>query len=127
VAFIAYPVSDIKAARNFYEQELGLKLTHEAFGQWFEYDLGSATFAICQGDAEHPAPVRGAALAFEVSELSAEVNRLKGLKVKFKSDIGETPVCLMAVIYDPDGNELILHQRKRQTVPSTPEGPGLGK
>jgi predicted enzyme related to lactoylglutathione lyase len=39
VAFITYPVSDIARSRRFYEGVLGLKLTHEAFDAWFEYDL----------------------------------------------------------------------------------------
>jgi len=40
IAFLTYAVSDIKAARHFYEDILGLKLTHQAGGEWFEYDVG---------------------------------------------------------------------------------------
>ena len=32
IAFLTYAVSDIKAARHFYEDILGLRLTHEAGG-----------------------------------------------------------------------------------------------
>src|SRR5438552_12550423 len=75
IAFLSYAVSDIKAARHFYEDILGLKLTHEAGGEWFEYDVGDTTFAISTTDAEHPVPVRGAVLAprrrFVVSPLSS--------------------------------------------------------
>ena len=71
IAFLTYAVSDIKAARHFYEDILGLSLTHEAGDEWFEYDVGDTTFAISAADAEHPVPVRGAVLAFEVSDLDA--------------------------------------------------------
>ena len=53
IAFLTYAVSDIKAARHFYEDMLGLKLTHEAGGEWFEYDVGDTTFAISAADAGH--------------------------------------------------------------------------
>jgi predicted enzyme related to lactoylglutathione lyase len=114
IAFITYAVTDIPAARRFYEGLLGLKLTHEAFGQWFEYNIGDTTFALSQADTDHPVPVRGAVLAFEVADLDAEVARLEKLGATFKSGIGETPVCRIAVVMDPDGSEIMLHQKKRR-------------
>ena len=112
IAFAAYPVSEIAAARHFYKSVLGLKLTHQALGEWFEYDLGDTTFAIRLADNEHPVPVRGATVAFEVSDLDAEVARLHGLAVPFRREITETPVCRFAIVLDPDANEIILHKRK---------------
>ena len=112
IAFAAYPVSDIKKARHFYEDALGLKLTHEAGDEWFEYDIGDTTFAISAADAEHPVPVRGAILAFEVSDLDAEVARLKKWGAKFRGGIIETRVCRFAIVLDPDGSEVIIHKRK---------------
>ncbi len=53
IAFVGYPVSDIKKSRAFYEDVLGLKvgeLDHEMEGMpgkyWIEYDIGGSTFAI---------------------------------------------------------------------------------
>jgi predicted enzyme related to lactoylglutathione lyase len=112
IAFLTYAVTDLKAARHFYEDILGLRLTHEALGEWFEYDLGDTTFAISTSDAEHPVPVRGAVLAFEVSNLDAEVARLKKLGVAVCQEITETPICRFASVLDPDGSEVILHKRK---------------
>jgi catechol 2,3-dioxygenase-like lactoylglutathione lyase family enzyme len=112
IAFLTYSVSDIKAARHFYEDILGLRLTHEAGGEWFEYDVGDTTFAISAADAEHPVPVRGAVLAFEVSDLDAEVARLQECDVVFRREITETPVCRFAIVLDPDGSEVIIHKRK---------------
>ena len=112
LAFIVYPVSDIAAARKFYEEILGLRMTHEFGGEWFEYDLGDTTFAITSTDPDHPVPVRGALVAFEVADLDAEITRLKSTAVTLASDTKETPVCRFVTLRDPDGSEIILHQRK---------------
>jgi catechol 2,3-dioxygenase-like lactoylglutathione lyase family enzyme len=112
LAFVVYPVSDIAAARKFYEEILGLRLTHEFGGEWFEYDLGDTTFAITSTDTDHPIPVRGALAAFEVADLDAEIARLKGMAIPLAGDTKETPVCRFVILRDPDGSEIILHQRK---------------
>jgi catechol 2,3-dioxygenase-like lactoylglutathione lyase family enzyme len=112
IAFLTYAVSDIKAARYFYEDILGLRLTHESGGEWFEYDVGDTTFAIGVADPEHPVPVHGAVLAFEVSDLDADVARLQQRGVTFRRAITETSVCRFAIILDPDGSEVIIHRRK---------------
>lgn len=114
LAFVLYPVSDIAAARNFYENVLGLRLTHEFGGAWFEYDLGDTSFAICTADEAHPVPVRGALAAFEVNDLDAEVERLKGLVLSPIPAVADTPVCRFLSLRDPDGSEVMLHQRKKK-------------
>lgn len=113
LAFVLYPVTDIPRARAFYEGTLGLRMTHEFGGAWFEYDLGDTTFAIASSDAEHPTPVRGALAAFEVDDLGAEVARLRARGVEPARATVDTPVCRFVSLHDPDGNEVLLHQRKR--------------
>ena len=112
IAFITYPVSDLKTAREFYEELLGLRLAQGEGSEWLEYDIGGGTFAISLADADHPVPVRGAVLALEVSDLAAEVGRLQGRGARFRTGITETALCHFAVLLDPDGSEIILHQRK---------------
>ncbi len=114
LAFIVYPVCDVVAARKFYEGTLGLRLTHEFGGEWFEYDLGDTTFAITTADDEHPVPVRGALASFEVDDLDAEMRRLSALCVQPARKITETPVCRFLSLRDPDGSEVLLHERKRK-------------
>ena len=113
-AFTLYPVSNVAAARSFYEGKLGLRLTHEFGGEWFEYDLGDTTFAITTSEAAHPVPVRGCVAAFEVDNLEAELARLKGVGGAPVGKVTETPVCWFASLRDPDGSEVLLHQRKAQ-------------
>lgn len=112
VAFVVYPVTDVARAQKFYEGALGLKLTHRWEDQWLEYDIGDTTLAIAKADTEHPAGAKGAILAFEVRDLDVFVNRLKQHSAELVGEIIDTPVCRMANVRDPDGNELIIHKRK---------------
>ena len=114
VAFFAYPVSDIPRARTFYEQSLGLQVSHNFHEEWIEYDLGATTFAITAMDAQHQPGAKGGVVAFEVDDLDATVARLKQARVSFSTEGGESPVCRFAVVSDPDGNQVILHRRKAQ-------------
>jgi predicted enzyme related to lactoylglutathione lyase len=110
--FLTYAVSDLKAARHFYEDMLGLKPAHEPAGDWCEYNVGDITFGICRADAQHPAGVPDALLSFEVSDLDAEVARLHQLGATFDREITHTPECRFAIVRDPDGSEVILHKSK---------------
>jgi predicted enzyme related to lactoylglutathione lyase len=112
VAFFAYPVSDIPRARAFYEQSLGLKVSHNLSEGWVEYDLGDSTFAITSMDAEHQPGAKGGVVAFEVDALAETVASLKQKQVAFTVEQGESPVCHFAIVADPDGSQVILHKRK---------------
>ncbi len=112
LAFSAYPVRDLARARRFYENVLQLKVDHEACdGRWIEYDIGGATFVITDMNPASNAG-NGGAVAFEVDDFEAELRRLNGAAVRFVQGAFETPVCRMAIVADPDGNELIIHKRK---------------
>ncbi len=112
IAFTVYPVKDMAKARKFYEEVLGLKMTHDFRGVWVEYDLGDTTFALSTMDTSREAGAKGALVAFEVTDFNAEVTRLKQLNAPFNFDPFETPVCHMAVLQDPDGNDVMIHKRK---------------
>jgi predicted enzyme related to lactoylglutathione lyase len=51
-------------------------------------------------------------IAFEVEEIDAAIEKLKGRGVNFDIEKTETPVCWMAQFRDPDGNKLVVHKRK---------------
>jgi len=112
LAFVVYAVSDMVRARRFYERTLGLKLDSNFQDQWLEYDLKGATFAITTMDSEHQPGARGALVAFEVDDLDFVLERMRFLGVPLAKEMQTTPVCRFAVIQDPDGNELVIHQRK---------------
>lgn len=97
---------------GIYEGVLGLHKTHDTQGEWLEYEIGSGTFALTTIEMGHPPGSKGAVVAFEVDDLDGFVKRLKEKAVSFAVEIFETPVCRMAVIEDPDGNQITIHKRK---------------
>ena len=112
VAFVAIAVSDAERARQFYQETLELTPATSAMGgAWVEYELGGTTIGVgC-----HPSwqPSRdGTTVAFEVDDIDATISKLKGRDVAFDMEKMETPVCWMAQFRDPDGNKLVVHQRK---------------
>ena len=114
VAFIAIAVSDKERARKFYQETIELKPATTAMdGAWIEYELGATTIGVgC-----HPAwqPSRdGTTVAFEVEDFDGSLAKLRERGVMFDSDKTETPVCWMAQFRDPDGNKLLIHQRKKK-------------
>lgn len=114
IAFTVYPVTDMAQSRKFYENVLGLKVGYNFGDEWVEYDLGDSTFAITTTDMGHAPGAKGAVVAFEVTHLDAFTKMLKGKSVPFVVESFSTPVCRMAVICDPDGNHITIHQRHEQ-------------
>jgi predicted enzyme related to lactoylglutathione lyase len=112
VAFIAIAVSDAERARKFYQETLELKPgTTGMGGAWVEYDLGATTIGV--GCHPNWKPSRdGTTVAFEVDDIGATIVTLMERGVEFDMDKTETPVCWMAQFRDPDGNKLVVHQRK---------------
>ncbi|MEJ1973978.1 MAG: VOC family protein [Lacunisphaera sp.] len=115
IAYTCYPVTDLARARNFYEKLLGLKpaTAWEGNGKgWIEYELGDNCLAITNGSDEWKPSSQGAVLMFEMADLPAAVAELKAAGVKFKVESVEFPPCHLAVAFDPDGNQVGLHQKK---------------
>jgi len=113
IGFVAIPVTDIKRARLFYEEVLGLKVSDKMMqGRWIEYGVGDDTLAIANvGDAWTPSD-QGTGAALEVEDFDEAISRLKDRQVRFAAEPFETPCCHMAVIQDPDGNKLMIHKLK---------------
>ena len=113
IGFVAIPVTDIRRARGFYEDVLGLKTSEEMMsGRWIEYEVGEDTLAIANvGDTWTPSE-QGTGAALEVEDFDDAIKRLKDRHVRFAAEPFETPCCHMAVVQDPDGNKLIIHKLK---------------
>jgi len=114
-SFAAYPVTDVARARAFYEGVLGLKAGSiwEGDGNSFiEYEIGPDTLAIGKGSPHFSPGKTGATVALEVVDFDASLAELKSKQVKFVMDAYESPVCNMALVEDPDGNQIMIHRRK---------------
>jgi predicted enzyme related to lactoylglutathione lyase len=112
LAFCCYAVTDIPRSRGFYEGVLGLKPTTVIEGRWVEYEFGPYALAIgCAPGMFKPSP-DGCSAALEVEDFDAAVQELRAKQVKFRIEPTETPVCHMAMVFDPDGNTVCIHKRK---------------
>jgi predicted enzyme related to lactoylglutathione lyase len=85
-----------------------------AGGKWIEYEVGGGTFAITNIDPNWTPSSQGTAVAFEVDDFDSMVAHLKKGGVKFFLEKGETPVCWIAIVHDPDGNKVVIHKRKEK-------------
>ncbi|HEY0908501.1 MAG TPA: VOC family protein [Candidatus Paceibacterota bacterium] len=115
IAFTGYSVTDIKRARKFYGEVLGLKETSvfEADGMAFvEYEIGSGTLSIGSGAENFKPGPNGGMVAFEVEDFEAAVAKLKAEKVKVLMDAMDTGACHMVIAADPDGNCFMIHKKK---------------
>src|SRR6266436_9170302 len=115
IAFIGYPVTDLKRAEKFYAGLLGLKESRRWGDEnkaWVEYDIGPGTLAITNMADEWKPSANGGGAGLEVDDFNAAIAELKKAGVKFIWEAQDTPVCHMALVSDPDGNSICIHKRK---------------
>jgi catechol 2,3-dioxygenase-like lactoylglutathione lyase family enzyme len=108
--FVGIPSQDAERSRSFYVDTLGLRPDDKAR---FEVWAGDTCFAIWE-----PArigmpftPQKNAHPALHVDDVAAARAELEAKGVEFVGDIFDTGVCHMALFTDPDGNDLMLHNR----------------
>jgi len=122
LAFVGIPVTDMQRARAFYENVLRLAVSEEMMGgKWVEYSLGNNTLAIASVGPQVLPSDQGTGAALEVEDFAETINYLKDLKIPFTTEPFESPCCRMAVIADPDGNNIVIHKLK----PENEKGPCL--
>jgi len=115
IAFTMYPVTDLERAKTFYRDALGLQPGGVATEHWFEFVIADGTFGI--GNFEQVGPPGSAqSLALETSDLSALRTSLAARGVTVDKP-HELPSCSIAVVRDPDGNSIWLHQAKPRPAP----------
>lgn len=110
IAFTMYPVSDVPRAVAFYRDALGLTPAGLSLEYWVEFDVGGGTFGV--GNFEQVGtPGSAQSLALEVADLDALRASLaeRGFAPSEPHDL---PACRIAVVRDPDGNQVWLHQTK---------------
>jgi predicted enzyme related to lactoylglutathione lyase len=113
MAFACYAVTDMARARSFYEGVLGLKpttVTESDHGKWTEYEFGPYALAIGSAPMFKPSP-DGCSVALEVEDFDGAITHLKNSRVQFRIEPLATPVCRMAMVFDPDGNSICIHKR----------------
>ncbi|GAC1388605.1 MAG: hypothetical protein NVSMB31_02850 [Vulcanimicrobiaceae bacterium] len=115
VDLFGYLVKDPQRAIAFYRDVIGIAPTDiDDKGRGAEFTLADGTtFAVWKPDvSDGPADgVTGGTVMFAVEDANAAVARLRkhGQQV---TDPDDTGACLMAFTQDPEGNSIIIHQRK---------------
>jgi catechol 2,3-dioxygenase-like lactoylglutathione lyase family enzyme len=111
VDFVSFLTQDIKQAKQFYGETLGLEIETEGEND-MEFRAGQVTLDIFGpasiGQPFAPSP---AGLALRVPDVDAARAELEAKGVVFDGETIETSVCKQAWFKDPDGNALMLHRR----------------
>ncbi len=114
VDFVSYSVTDMARSEAFYRDVLGLDVevprgepgTRSA--GYMEFDAGGTSISLTALPRLHP----NAIVALAVEDVHAAAEELRGKGVQIAMEPLETPVCFMAVVADPDGNQILIHKRK---------------
>lgn len=115
IVYSAYPVTDLKRARAFYEGVLGLtpsRILGDEIKAWIEYDIGASAIVIANMASEWKPNPGGGVAALEVDDYEAAISALKASGASFPVESMESPVCFFAVVTDPDGNSIAIHKHK---------------
>lgn len=114
VAFIAQPTKNMDEMKQFYGEHLGLELSHDYGDMWCEFVTPEGkTLALDPHSGQLPDAKPYVAL--ETDDIEADVERLKGAGVKVAKDVWTNEhegreICKMAIVDDPNGNPVMLHQ-----------------
>ena len=110
VDVVGIPTQDPDRSRAFYVDTLGLRPDERAK---YEFWAGETCFGIWEParfGGEFSPQANGIAL-FHVDDVPAARAELEAKGVTFDGETFDTGVCHMATFADPDGNQLVLHNR----------------
>ena len=108
--FVAIPSQDADRARRFYGETLGLRQDSHSQHEFWVGDTCLAIWVPEQLGMEFQ-PSKNGHFAFHVADVAATRAELEGKGVTFNGETFDTGVCHMALFEDPDGNDLMLHNR----------------
>ena len=108
--FVGIPSTDADRSRKFYGETLGLRQDDKSE---YEFWVGETCFGIWEPGKMGMkfAPQKNAHPALHVEDVAAARAELEAKGVEFTADTLDTGVCHMALFTDPDGNDLMLHNR----------------
>jgi catechol 2,3-dioxygenase-like lactoylglutathione lyase family enzyme len=111
VDFVGFLTQDIRRAKRFYPEVLGLEVESEGEHD-IEFTLGQVTLDVFDPSSiGQPFAPSIAGFALRVPDVAAARAELEAKGVAFDGDTIETSVCKQAWFKDPDGNVLMLHRR----------------
>ena len=108
--YVAVPAQNRERLREFYVDTLGLRSDEK---EPTEFWVGETCFSIWEPASfgMEFAPQKNAHIAIHVDDVAAARAELEGKGIEFMNETMDTGVCHMAFFTDPDGNDLMLHNR----------------
>lgn len=108
--FVGIPSTDADRSRAFYVETLGLRPDEKSN---YEFWVGETCFGIWEPEkmGMEFQPQKNAHPALHVDDVAAARSELEAKGVQFFGETLDTGVCHMALFSDPDGNDLMLHNR----------------
>lgn len=106
-------VRDLAIAKKFYVEQLGLPLVHETqmMLEFFPGDGAKFGVAMAVHEAAMPLVGRHTGISLRVPHLVELYKTLAAAGVKFAEPLEASPWGTMAVVVDPDGNQIALVDR----------------
>ncbi len=108
--YVAVPAKNRERLREFYVDKLGLRGDENEPNEFW---VGETCFSIWEPASfgMEFAPQKNAHIAIHVDDVAAARAELEGKGIEFMNETMDTGVCHMAFFTDPDGNDLMLHNR----------------
>lgn len=116
MAFVAQPTRNLEAAKKFYGEVLGLAAgAVSPSGNWVEFTTPDGAVIALDGITPEMSDKASVFLALESDDIRADFARMKAAgatvaREPWTNTCPEGDVCHMAVLLDPDGNTVLLHQ-----------------
>ena len=115
IAFVAHPTTDMGSMKSFYGDVLGLKLTGDYGDMWAEFDAPDGKSIALDPHMSKVLEAPAVYMALETDDIDAEVARVKEagatiVKDTWTNEHEGKEICKMALVNDPEGNLVMLHQ-----------------
>jgi catechol 2,3-dioxygenase-like lactoylglutathione lyase family enzyme len=119
---VRYIVDDVEAALTFYTTHLGFTLLSKTLPAFADVKRGNLRLLLSGAassagrpmpDGRKPAPGGWNRFQLVVTDIAAEVNRLRAAGLKFRNDIVTGPGGSQILLEDPAGNLVELFQPAR--------------
>jgi len=109
VDFIWTVAADIERTACLYRDVIGLPETGIQADDWREFQAGSTTLAVTPAHVGIRPP--NVLLALAVDDVDAALAEARARGIDILHEVRDTPACRNAMIADPEGNPIWLHQR----------------
>jgi len=115
IAFVAHPTTDMGPMKSFYGEVLGLKPSADYGDMWAEFDAPDGKSIALDPYSAKTLGAPAVYMALESDDIEADFARVKEsgatiVKETWTNEHEGKEICKMAIVRDPEGNVVMLHQ-----------------